>query len=138
MRRLLWVLGLGVACEPGKADSGAVNTNPRAGVPDLVVVPTAVDMGVLHVATYHEVTVTMLNAGTADLHLEEVSLADSTGPVQWSNLSAIVLPPETFASLKLVAIGETSGDFDNTLSIHSDDPDEPIIVVHITGRIEGS
>ena len=78
-------------------------------------------------------TVAILNEGAGDLHLGEIVLEDSTGPYSWANLSAILVQPGGEATFEVSFDPNTAGDVSNTLYVHSDDPDEPVVEVALTG-----
>ncbi|HUF60986.1 MAG TPA: LamG-like jellyroll fold domain-containing protein [Verrucomicrobiales bacterium] len=132
--------------EPGDGSQGGVAGGDRAGLGEIafevlsvdaeprIVVPGAVEFGVTDQVLPFQVNV--LNAGEADLLLSAVSLS---GPN--SDAFAIVSSPDSVTSLQTLPIeltadptGRPGEQLEATLTIASNDPDNPEVSVSLLAR----
>ena len=106
---------------------------PPAPEPDIAVSPTSLDFGTVVTGTTSDLVVTVTNAGSLDLNVTDLQ---TTNPVY-----TVVSPPVPFtlapAGSQEVTVqfapfllATESGD----LEIISDDPDEGLVTVPLTGR----
>ena len=110
-----------------------VSTTPPPPEPDIDVSPTTLDFGDVEINTSSDMDVVVSNIGTADL---EVSALATTNPVFSiiSPATPVTISPGNFTNVTVrfspTATGPASGD----LQITSDDPDEGLVSVPLTGN----
>jgi Abnormal spindle-like microcephaly-assoc'd, ASPM-SPD-2-Hydin len=136
---LLLVVGcvLAIACneydlvEDGDGQAGI----GEGGAPDITVDPTQVTFASYEVGVSAEQTevVVVTNDGDADLHIQDLYLADSTAPFTVGSISSVLIQPGSTAQFTVTFEAQTSGSATGTVLIDSDDPDEPTVEVQLTG-----
>ena len=103
------------------------------GTPDIVVVPERIDFG--HLVSGMEAgaeKLTIINAGDIDLFVSDVVLGDLNGfAVTESGMDS--LPPGESITIDISYVPETYEQRETSIIITSDDPDEEVIIVPVTG-----
>ena len=138
---LLGVGLLGIACNEYKLVEGddLQNVDDDDGAPDIAVDPSSVDFGEVDVsggeAPPSEVSevVTISNEGDADLHIQDIYLADENGPYTYSSVSSVLVQPGSVAQFTVMFSPETAEETTGTVLIESDDPDEGTVEVQLLG-----
>ena len=112
-----------------------------ANAPDIAVDPTSLAFGEINVfdddgsgaASVTEV-VTVFNEGVGDLHIAGMSLADEDEvEFEISSITSVLINPEGSAQFTVTFTPSTSADYANSVLIESDDPDEPVVEIPLTG-----
>lgn len=108
------------------------------GQPDIVVDPEEVDFGDVPVDTTSapdtsSQVVVVSNEGDADLHIEDIYLADETAPFTVGAISSVLIQPGGTAQFTVTFTPVTAADSSTKVEIESDDPDEPLTEVKLTG-----
>lgn len=107
--------------------------------PDLVVKPSAVDFGLVRVGEAQEATIWIQNEGEepmAPLTVTGITLAGSPAFQNPWNLipsTPFELGPNQSTQIWLYFAPSSAGVFEGTLSIQSNDPDRPFLVVPLSG-----
>jgi len=102
--------------------------------PDIEVDPLTVDFGQVDVTSWWTETVTVSNVGTADLDVSALTLTGSAD-FTWSSAALpAVLAPGGSGAVYVTYEPTDHGADTATLTIDSDDPDEPSVDVTITGE----
>ncbi len=104
------------------------------GVPDIVVDPEALDLGLVLVGDTATGEVVVENAGDGDL-----SAAIRVTGAGWSTEDTritITLAPGAQTALVLSFRADAAGAYAGTLTLTSDDPDEPAVVVPLSAEAE--
>lgn len=131
----------GAAITVGNFPAGLAIT-PSLG-PDIDVAPLAYDFGQVDAFTSSETIVTVSNTGAADLTLTEISLSGDSSyslPMPESLPSegtpVVLAPSETLdVTVEFFPTSVCDGcSFNATLSVKSDDPDEPNVTVSLVGN----
>lgn len=111
------------------------------GEPDIDVTPMEINFGDLEVGQSAELTqvVTIANVGTEDLHIRSVQISDLGAPFSIGAVGTVLLPTPgdggtSSTEFTVTFTPETAGPIDVRVRIESDDPDEPVVEVVITGR----
>ncbi len=99
--------------------------------PNIAVEPDAIDFGNVFVGEQGEETITIGNTGDADLTVEDVTAAGDGFSVDWEGQQTIEPGGEYQVSVTF-APGE-GGDFEGTITIASDDPDQGEVAVGLAG-----
>ncbi len=104
--------------------------------PDIVVDTALLDFGAIEVGddSEHVHTVTVRNRGAADLHIQEVGLADPDAPYLIRSIQSVLVPPGE-ASWFEVEYQPTTAAVDRArVVVDSDDPDTPSIEIPLLGE----
>jgi len=104
----------------------------EATAPDLVVTPTAVDFGAAQVGESITTDLLLTNAGNDNLSVESV-LVDNPNITASAPALPILIEPGKGALVDLT--WDASTDLTATVTLHSNDPDEPEYDVPLAGRI---
>lgn len=113
--------------DPGGLDSG--------GAPDIRVAPAAVDFGDVLPGASATAALTIENVGDASLGLATLSLAGGSAEVTWTALGSTLLGAGERTETVLTWAPVGAGGLDDALEIPSDDSDEPLVRVPLTGRV---
>jgi len=100
------------------------------GVPDIVVSPTMLDYGNTFTGATATDTLVIRNVGTDVLTLDAISVDETDFMATTVGFS---LTPGALHKLAVSFAPSATGVFNGTLSISSDDPDEPTVSVSLTG-----
>ncbi len=105
-------------------------------VPDIAIEPAAIDFGQLVIGSSSTGTVLITNDGQADLILSDIAWAGGSADFAVTNWPALplTLAPAASAQLEIAYTPTAAGTVGATLQITSDDPDESIAVVTVTGQ----
>ncbi|UCH63417.1 MAG: M6 family metalloprotease domain-containing protein [Fidelibacterota bacterium] len=102
-----------------------------ADVPDITVSSDTLDYGTVFIGLSDTLTLVVSNSG-ADLLT--ISSIVSTNPAYTKDLTAFGLSPGESQAVTVIFEPASVGDFPGTLSITSDDPDEPTVTVVLLGQ----
>jgi len=100
------------------------------GEPDISIDPTALDFGTETVGSNAVLMLTVFNSGTADLEVGGIS---SDNPDFSPSVSSLTVAAGSFESMSVVFAPSTAGVIPGTLSLASDDPDQPLLEVAMEG-----
>jgi hypothetical protein len=105
--------------------------------PDIEVSPTSLDFGLVNTGAFAERSLIIRNTGQTDLNIETVTIMVSE-PIWYVNTPPLPrrLPPAETLELKVRFQPLSSGVFQNTLVIRSNDPDEAMVRIPLTGKAE--
>ena len=132
MRRIFWgVVLLSIGCAPDY-ELETIQDPAEATAPDLVVTPAAVDFGAAEVGETITTDLLLTNAGNDNLSVESV-LVDNPNITPNPPALPIVIEPGKGALVDLT--WNASTDLTATVTLHSNDPDQPEYDVPLTGRI---
>ncbi|NQU05250.1 MAG: choice-of-anchor D domain-containing protein, partial [Calditrichaeota bacterium] len=113
-----------------RADMGAYYFHQEA-VPDIAVEPEALNFGEVITSRTVEEILTISNGGSADLTVTGISIDGDGFSVDFED--EFVIEPEDSCELVVSFAPEEEGDYEGTLTITSDDPDEGELEVHLSG-----
>ncbi|HDL20814.1 MAG TPA: choice-of-anchor D domain-containing protein [Nitrospirae bacterium] len=102
-------------------------------VPDITVSPTSIDFGSVTEGSSSTETVTVTNDGNADLTIGTVNTIGAPFGIVNDTCSARTLTPTVTCTFNVRFAPSTTGSFNNTLDIPSDDPDENPVTVSVSG-----
>ncbi|MCL6582996.1 MAG: choice-of-anchor D domain-containing protein [bacterium] len=111
-------------------------------LPNIAISPQGHDFGSIPVGSSSSpLVITISNTGTADLHISNIALSDTTnfhldingGSSPCGTLSPTI-PPGGSGTLAITFAPSSAGALASTLSISSDDPDTPTLTISLTGR----
>lgn len=117
----------------GKSDSESGREQPDAA-PQIAVSPPALDLGLLPVGAVDEGIITIENVGSAELHLDRLSLA-SGAPWSLTAVGATVLQPGESTTVAAVFGPSDRGVWPDELAVLSDDPTQPTVGVPLTVEV---
>ncbi|MEM1057290.1 MAG: choice-of-anchor D domain-containing protein [Bacteroidota bacterium] len=100
--------------------------------PDITVAPDSLEFGPVLIDEGAEGTVVIRNEGTSDLTVSSLALTVETEFSILSGSPGVVLPGDSLEVL-IEFVPSVSGTLADTLTVLSDDPDEPSIQVELTG-----
>jgi hypothetical protein len=124
-------------------DSNAINSPASAilsgsgeGVqppmePNISVSPLNIDFSAVMIGNSANIMATVSNDGNADLTISEVILP--IGSEFAYEFTPITLAPGASTDIKVIFTPTSEGSITDTLSISSDDPDEPVVPVNLSG-----
>jgi ABC-type glycerol-3-phosphate transport system substrate-binding protein len=101
------------------------------GVPDIEVDPLAIDFGLTFIGATPTSTVSVSNVGTDLLTVTNVS---TDHPDYTVDVASFALNPSESQDVVVTFSPTSSGAIFGNLTIESDDPDEPTVVVSLTGE----
>jgi subtilisin family serine protease len=101
------------------------------GAPDIAVDPTALDFGWLYISLAETLTVDVRNEGTDLLQVTSLALDH---PEFTTDLTPFDLNPMESRALEVVYTPVTEGMVSGTLTLYSNDADEPEVAVPLTGE----
>lgn len=105
--------------------------------PDIWVAPTTLDFGDLAAFTSLDLIVTISNTGGEDLTIDEISLSGEASftatPLVALVDPLVVLAPDATLDVTVTFFPTSEAEYVGTLTVHSDDPDEPIVEVSLIG-----
>ncbi|NQU05967.1 MAG: choice-of-anchor D domain-containing protein, partial [Calditrichaeota bacterium] len=99
--------------------------------PDIELNPESLAFGAVVVNQSEQLTLTISNVGQANLTIDEIGVAGAYFAVDFEQ--AIVIEPNNSYEFNVIFTPEDGGDFQGTLSISSDDPDESLVEVGLSG-----
>jgi subtilisin family serine protease len=102
------------------------------GVPDIFLSADLVDFGAIYTDKQLTKTLTLRNSGSADLEISQISIPD--GPFT-ADTNALFLEAGVGYHLKVTFSSTASGNFTDTLTIISNDPDESIVKIALIGEV---
>lgn len=108
-------------------------TSTRSSVPNLVVAPVILNFGMISVGQTNSLTVAVTNAGSASLAITSMTMNHSFFTLAGNPAPATLLPGAGMV-LRIRFHPYADGIFNDTLTIGSNDPDEPTRTVALTGR----
>lgn len=116
-----------------KEDTGRLvgDMAPPEG-PDIEVDPTSLDFGAVMVGETETAEISVCNQGTEDLHIADTALAGGE-PFSLGALEADVIAFQDCTTLVIEFAPSAIDTFTDTLTIASDDEDEPITEVALQG-----
>jgi hypothetical protein len=119
--------------EPSNIAFAQTPPNPIPQTPTIVVDPTSLDFGSVRVTQSETKTVTVTNAGQANLIISAIS--DPTGPFSIVGKPAVPLTIASTGSITLMVRFSPlfTGRADGSFSINSNDPNSPSKTVTLTG-----
>jgi len=105
---------------------------PSADGPDVSLAPSAVDFGDVAIGVSAEQLVTLSNLGTTELTLFDIYLEGGIDFSQVNDCPASLLPLEA-CQIAVTFTPSVDGVFSDTLTVLSDDPDQPAASVSLSG-----
>lgn len=99
-------------------------------LPDILVMPTNIDVGTLVVGDVGDGALTIRNRGEAELTVTVDPLPDTL----MASSSMLRLPPATEATLGVMVAPAMAGMFAETITLRTNDPDEPIVRIPVTAE----
>ncbi|MGQ9591585.1 MAG: choice-of-anchor D domain-containing protein [Planctomycetota bacterium] len=111
-------------------------TGIPAPVPEIDVSPLSLGFGDVTVGTSKAMSLTIRNAGTANLSISSIAIDPASSPAfsKTSGPSSVGLAPGASASVQVTYVPPAEGSDQGTLVILSNDADESEISVPLTGR----
>jgi hypothetical protein len=120
-----------------KSDNDYISGTEEEGEPDITVTPDAITFGEMAVGADVTAvqTVTVMNEGTQALEIRDLRLADDDMASVYtiSAIGAVLIPPGQSTTFTVTFLPATAVDSLTDVLIDSNDPDEPEVVVPITG-----
>jgi len=113
-----------------RADVGAYYFHQNL-TPDIAITPDSLDFGSLPVGRTTTDTLTISNTGDADLTVSNITTSGAPFSVQFDG--EFTLQPGESRDIAVTFAPQAEGEFNGTLTIASNDPDESELVVQLTG-----
>ena len=101
------------------------------GAPDLAISPTALDFGVQLIGDTKTLSLRVKNEGSESLHVTGI---DSSHPDFTAAPNAFTLAPRETLAVQARYAPTSTGPRAGTLTLHSDDPDTPLLSVALSGE----
>ncbi len=101
------------------------------GAPDIAVEPTSYDFGQVFLGATPVNTFSVRNPGTDTLHVSSVTVGDG---VYTPSMTAFAVPPRSAVALDVTFAPAAVGTYPATMTILSDDPDQPSVAVTLDGE----
>ncbi len=113
-------------------------TGAPAPVPEITVDPLDIPFGAVIETMSADATVTVTNSGTADLVLDQITMAGPAGPFSVENDTCSIrtlppLPPDNRCTLTIRFAPPATGLFNGSVDIPSNDPNAAIVTVNVAG-----
>jgi uncharacterized repeat protein (TIGR01451 family) len=107
---------------------------PASFAPDINVVPTSIDFGTVNVNSSSGIhNVIISNAGSITLDIYDLTIDNPQFTIYGGDISGHSLAPGASATVSLVFIPAIAGPQSGSLSITSNDPDESLVVIALSG-----
>lgn len=120
-----------------EVDSGA-DPDVQVDAPDLVLSPAALDLGEVGVGCAASGTVSLTNAGTADLHVEGLSFeGDAAWTLADGNVWPLTLAPGASTTVSVSLVPTAQGEVAASLVAVSDDPDGDEVATQVGAGVLG-
>ncbi len=103
-------------------------------LPAIKVAPRSVDFGTVIFGNSATATVHVRNVGDAPLSISDLSVGSAD--VSFTNISPVLAPQEVVDTV-LTWTPAGPGDLNDSLEVSSDDPDDPVVQVELTGVMTG-
>lgn len=103
-------------------------------LPAIKVAPRSVDFGTVIFGDSASATVHVRNVGDAPLSISELSVRSAD--VSFTTITP-VLEPQELVDMVLTWTPTGPGDLNDSLEVSSDDPDDPVVSVALTGMMTG-
>lgn len=101
--------------------------------PEIAVNPLNVDMGEITYNTTATYFISVINTGNQNLNITAV---ESTNPDFLVTPTSVLQAPETYSYIQVsFTSGQAEGDFNTTIQIHSNDPDESLVEVPVSVHV---
>lgn len=100
-------------------------------LPDITVTPTNLDAGTLYLGDVSDQTLVVRNRGEAELTVSVAALPDTLLP----SSTMLAIPPSSERALVLTLAPDMAGPFAQTLTLHTNDPDQPIVRIPVTAEV---
>ncbi|MDP8239314.1 MAG: choice-of-anchor D domain-containing protein [Candidatus Hatepunaea meridiana] len=121
-----------IASNDPEEDEITITLTGSGVAPDIAVEPEILEFGEVSIDDSEELILTIRNEGAADLTVSEVTIRGSETFVPTFE-NAIVIQPEGQASLPVTFTPDDIGDFEAFMTLISDDPDERVTTIELTG-----
>jgi hypothetical protein len=113
-------------------------TGAPAPVPEITVDPLDIPFGAVIETMSADATVTVTNSGTADLALDQITIAGPAVPFSVENDTCSMrtlppLPPDNRCTLTIRFAPPATGLFNGSVDIPSNDPNAAIVTVNVAG-----
>jgi len=100
------------------------------GAPDLAVDPTSIDFGGVFIGATPTAEFTLQNIGTDMLTVSGLSVDNAAFSLDTANA---MIPPRSAATVTVTFAPTAASAYTGTVTITSDDPDEPVLTVDLAG-----
>ncbi len=141
------IVGAGGTDDNGSLSGSAYVYHTIVPVPDITVIDSVVPnndsilpFGDITEQAYSDQIVTVTNDGNADLTLGSIAVADallSPFTIEINNCSGQVLTPASNCTITVRFAPQSTGSFNDSFDIPSDDPDESSVIVNVSGMGTG-
>lgn len=118
-----------------KSNDPALDGVDEAGAPDIEVTPGSIAFGEMSVGSGITAieTVEVANVGESALQIFNITLEDPATPFTYTGISSVLIDPGATASFTVTYEPETAEDSSTRIIIDSNDPDEAITHVDLSG-----
>ncbi len=99
-------------------------------LPDVLVMPTNIDVGTLVVGDVGDGTLTIRNRGEAELTVDVEPLPDTL----MTSSRSLRIPPSSEATLGVMVAPAMAGMLSETITLRTNDPDEPTVRIPVTAE----
>jgi subtilisin family serine protease len=113
-----------------------VSLNGTTPVPNITVMPDSVDFGSVYLGSLRDIMLTLVNNGTTYLIIGNIAQAyHLTAPfsIVTDNCSGLTFAPGESCTLTVRFAPISSGSFSDSFDITSNDPDEDLVMVNLSG-----
>ncbi len=113
--------------------AGRINANTSINLPDISIDPTSCDYRNVLVGGSSGLTVTLSNEGSADLSIQSITITGVDAAEYSQSNNCGVLAPDESCLIEVTFSPVSVGDKFAVLEINSDDPDENIVSIVLSG-----
>jgi hypothetical protein len=103
------------------------------GEPNIVIYPELIDFGAVPAGTEAAEVVTIANDGEGDLHIQNMELEDGED-LAITGVQSVLVQPGGYTTFEVIFSPEQGDVIEDELVIDSDDPNQPVTRVPVTGR----
>lgn len=120
----------------GVTEGGGTDTDTGSGSAegDIEAAKTSMDFGDVDLLDTYSVSMAVSNEGTADLLVDNATTSDAAFTVVGDFATSRVLAPGTSKTLQVEFTPTSAKTYSGTLTLSSDDPDEPAYKITLTGK----
>lgn len=101
------------------------------GAPDIAVEPLTYDFGSLFLGLVGETDIMVRNVGTDELTISNIAIGD---PAFVADVTSFTLPPRGSQAVHVAFTPTAAQFYSTTMTVTSDDPDDPVVTVDLSGE----
>ena len=102
--------------------------------PDIAINHSEFDFGEIAVGSKYRAEFLLYNLGCSDIHISDADLESSGEDFRLGSLNTVLILPDGNGGFPVTFAPQSTGILEGTVSVDSDDPDEPTLTLELTGE----